>query len=118
MILVANAAVLTHRAGQPDDVAQRPIVTPALLRWGRVLVGMAIAVLLTGTLVTGSGPHSAWRAGPAERSRRQGGAGCPSPCTTPPLRHHDDRLPGRGDLGLIRSHQPTAAGRQPTLLTA
>ncbi len=58
MILVADAAVLTHRAGQPDDVVQRPIVTPALLRWGRVLVGMAIAVMLTGTLVTGSGPHS------------------------------------------------------------
>jgi cytochrome c oxidase assembly protein subunit 15 len=58
MILVADAAVLTHRAGLPDDVAQQPIVTPALLRWGRALVGLAILVMLTGTLVTGSGPHS------------------------------------------------------------
>lgn len=58
MVLVANAAVLTHRAGLPDGVPLRPTVTPALLRWGRALVGMAIVVLLTGTLVTGSGPHS------------------------------------------------------------
>jgi cytochrome c oxidase assembly protein subunit 15 len=58
MALVADAAVLTHRAGLPDDVGQRPIVTPALIRWGRVLVGMAVVVMLTGTLVTGSGPHS------------------------------------------------------------
>lgn len=58
MVLVANAAVLTHRAGLPDGVAQRPIVTPSLLRWGKALVGLCIVVLLTGTLVTGSGPHS------------------------------------------------------------
>jgi len=58
MILVADAAVLTYRAGLPDGVAQRPIVTPALLRWGKALVGLGIVVLLTGTLVTGSGPHS------------------------------------------------------------
>lgn len=58
MILVANAAVLTHRAGLPDDVGQRPIVTPSLLRWGKALVGLAMVVMLTGTLVTGSGPHS------------------------------------------------------------
>jgi cytochrome c oxidase assembly protein subunit 15 len=63
MVLVANAAVLTHRAGLPDGVGggaveQRPTVTPALVRWGRALVGMCIVVLLTGTLVTGSGPHS------------------------------------------------------------
>jgi cytochrome c oxidase assembly protein subunit 15 len=58
MVLVADAAVLTHRAGLPDGVAQRPVVTPALLRWGQVLVGLCILVMLTGTLVTGSGPHS------------------------------------------------------------
>ncbi|HWJ60716.1 MAG TPA: COX15/CtaA family protein [Acidimicrobiales bacterium] len=58
MILVADAAVLTHRAGLPDDVPQRPIVTPSLLRWGKALVGLAILVMMTGTLVTGSGPHS------------------------------------------------------------
>ena len=58
MILVANALVLTHRAGQPDGVPVRPIVTPDLLRWGKALVALATVVLLTGTLVTGSGPHS------------------------------------------------------------
>jgi cytochrome c oxidase assembly protein subunit 15 len=58
MVLVANAVVLTHRAGLPDGVAQRPLVTPALLGWGRALLVLATVVLLTGTLVTGSGPHS------------------------------------------------------------
>jgi cytochrome c oxidase assembly protein subunit 15 len=58
MVLVANALVLTHRAGQPDGVPVRPIVTPSLLAWGKALVGLAAIVLLTGTLVTGSGPHS------------------------------------------------------------
>ena len=58
MVLVANAVVLTHRAGIPDGAEVRPIVTPALLAWGRALLGLATVVLLTGTLVTGSGPHS------------------------------------------------------------
>ncbi|CAN5211434.1 hypothetical protein BH20ACT3_BH20ACT3_01630 [soil metagenome] len=57
-VLITNAVVLTHRAGLPDDRVVRPVVTPALLRWGRVLVGAASVVILTGTLVTGSGPHS------------------------------------------------------------
>ena len=58
IVLVTNALVLTHRAGQPDGVPVRPVVTPALLAWGRALVVLATVVLLTGTLVTGSGPHS------------------------------------------------------------
>lgn len=58
ILLVLDAAVLTHRAGLPDDAVVRPTVTPALLRWGWALTAMATVVLLTGTLVTGSGPHS------------------------------------------------------------
>lgn len=58
MVLLLDAAVLTHRAGLPDDRAVRPAVTPALVRWGAVLVGLAVVVIVTGTLVTGSGPHS------------------------------------------------------------
>ncbi len=58
MLLVLDAVVLCQRAGLPDDVELRPAVTPALLRWGRALVGLAAVVILTGTLVTGSGPHS------------------------------------------------------------
>ncbi len=58
MLLVLDAVVLHHRAGRPDDVAVRPVVTPALLGWIRGLVGLAALVIVTGTLVTGSGPHS------------------------------------------------------------
>lgn len=66
IVLVTNALVLTHRAGQPDGVPVRPIVTPALLAWGRGLVVLATVVLLTGTLVTGSGPHSGRTDAPAD----------------------------------------------------
>lgn len=58
LLLVLDAMVLTHRAGLPDAAAVRPSVTPALLRWGWVTTLLATLVLLTGTLVTGSGPHS------------------------------------------------------------
>lgn len=71
LVLVANATVLTHRAGQPDGVAVRPIVTPSLQRWGNALVGLGIAVLLTGTLVTGSGPHSGKTDAPENATRAQ-----------------------------------------------
>lgn len=65
MLLVFDATVLAHRASLPDDRPVRPIVTPALLRWGRLLVGAGAVVLATGTLVTGSGPHSGQKEAPA-----------------------------------------------------
>ncbi len=71
LVLVANALVLTHRAGQPDGVPVRPVVTPSLLRWGNALIALAIAVLLTGTLVTGSGPHSGKTDAPENATRAQ-----------------------------------------------
>ena len=58
MLLVLDAVVLFHRAGRPDGAGVRPTVTPALLAWGRALVAMAAVVIVTGTIVTGSGPHS------------------------------------------------------------
>ena len=58
MLLVLDAVILVHRSGLPDDEVVRPAVTPTLLRWGQVLVGSAVVVIGTGTLVTGSGPHS------------------------------------------------------------
>lgn len=58
MVLIANALVLRHRSARPAGHRSRPAVTPALLRWGRALLGLTVVVLLTGTLVTGSGPHS------------------------------------------------------------
>lgn len=56
-VLVWNAVVLHHKAGEPEDVASRPCATPELLRWSRGLVGAAGVVLVSGTFVTGSGPH-------------------------------------------------------------
>jgi cytochrome c oxidase assembly protein subunit 15 len=57
-VLVANAVILNHKACEPDGV-QRLVAaaTPALQRGARALVGLAGLVLLTGTFVTGSGPH-------------------------------------------------------------
>jgi cytochrome c oxidase assembly protein subunit 15 len=69
-VLITNAVVLTHRAGLPDDRVVRPVVTPALLGWGRILVAAAAAVILTGTLVTGSGPHSGHNEGDPFAVRR------------------------------------------------
>jgi heme a synthase len=57
MVLVADAVVLHHRAGQPDG-PRRPVVTPLLSRLVLALVVLAAVVILTGTVVTGSGPHA------------------------------------------------------------
>jgi cytochrome c oxidase assembly protein subunit 15 len=57
IVLLTNALVLVRRAGQPDAPAHA-IVTPRTITLGRVLLGLAAAVLVTGTVVTGAGPHS------------------------------------------------------------
>ena len=57
MALVADAVVLHHRAGESDG-HRRPVVTPALHRLGAALVVLAGLVIVTGTVVTGSGPHA------------------------------------------------------------
>ncbi len=57
IVLLTNAIVLHRRAGQPDGAA-RPLVNAGAIRAGRVLLVLAGAVLFTGTIVTGSGPHS------------------------------------------------------------
>lgn len=56
-VLVANAVVLHHKAGEPAGV-RRTRATPELLQRSRALVLLAGVVLVTGTFVTGSGPHS------------------------------------------------------------
>ena len=57
MVLVWNAMVLYHRAGLPDDEVDTRDV--GALRWHiRSLSLLAGAVLVTGTFVTGAGPHS------------------------------------------------------------
>lgn len=55
-VLVAAAVVLHHRAGLPLD-RPAPVALPALRRWTWALAGLAVVVLVTGTVVTGSGPH-------------------------------------------------------------
>ena len=56
MVLVANAVVLHHRAGDHD---RRDDPAPAgVRRLTTLLVGLATVVLATGTLVTGAGPHA------------------------------------------------------------
>jgi cytochrome c oxidase assembly protein subunit 15 len=57
IVLLTNALVLVRRAGQPDAPAHA-IATPRTITLGRVLLGLAAAVLVTGTVVTGAGPHS------------------------------------------------------------
>ena len=56
-VLVGNAVVLHHKASEPAGL-RRPRATPQLRKCSRALVGLASLVLVTGTLVTGSGPHS------------------------------------------------------------
>ena len=63
-VLVGTAVVLHHRAGRPLG-PRRPAATAELRRWSRGLVGLASLVLVTGTVVTGAGPHGGDRA--AER---------------------------------------------------
>jgi cytochrome c oxidase assembly protein subunit 15 len=56
MVLVWNAVVLRERAGH-DGAPAPPLVSTRSLVLGRVLVGAAVAAILSGTIVTGSGPH-------------------------------------------------------------
>jgi cytochrome c oxidase assembly protein subunit 15 len=57
-VLLADALVLVWRAGVPDG-ARAPIVVPrAVHRIAVGIVALASAVLVTGTIVTGAGPHS------------------------------------------------------------
>lgn len=56
-VLVANAVVLHHKACEPDG-PRRDRATPRLRQRSLGMVGLAGLVLVTGTLVTGSGPHS------------------------------------------------------------
>ncbi len=62
---VANAVVLVERACEPDEAwdgdvrpARRPQAVPSVITACRLLLVAAACVILTGTLVTGSGPHA------------------------------------------------------------
>jgi cytochrome c oxidase assembly protein subunit 15 len=57
MALVWNAVVLHVKAGEPDGPAVW-VVAPVVRTLTRVLLGLLVLVLVLGTVVTGSGPHS------------------------------------------------------------
>ncbi|HET8931378.1 MAG TPA: COX15/CtaA family protein, partial [Acidimicrobiales bacterium] len=58
MLLVADAVVLVHRARRPDGSRRRTLVTPIARRLGTALVWVTALAIATGTVVTGTGPHS------------------------------------------------------------
>lgn len=65
MLLLADAIVLHHRAGIPDDAVERPAFDRRIVAMGWTLVAMASVVVVTGTVVTNTGPN----AGDAEAKR-------------------------------------------------
>jgi cytochrome c oxidase assembly protein subunit 15 len=61
IVLLTDAIVLYHRAGIPDELMAEPatpVVTNRVVALGRALLVLAFLVLVTGTVVTGAGPHS------------------------------------------------------------
>ncbi len=59
MVLIANAVVLVRRAGEPDEaVARRPAASPAAARLLWLLATATAVAIVTGTVVTGAGPHA------------------------------------------------------------
>lgn len=64
MAIVWNGIVLHRRASLPDPPAGTawrahlvPLVDDRVRRWGRLLVALTGAVVVAGTVVTGTGPH-------------------------------------------------------------
>jgi heme a synthase len=59
MISISCATVLWQRAGEPDDGVERiASVSPRLRSLSWAVFGAAAAALVTGTVVTGAGPHA------------------------------------------------------------
>jgi cytochrome c oxidase assembly protein subunit 15 len=56
LALLANALVLHRRAGEPASPA-RLVTVPAARVMGRLLLAVAALVVVTGTVVTATGPH-------------------------------------------------------------
>ncbi|MGZ0228415.1 MAG: COX15/CtaA family protein [Acidimicrobiales bacterium] len=68
IVLLANAVVLEVRSSQPADASVVPLVPPVQVWLGRLIVVVAAYVIVTGTIVTGTGPH----AGDPDSSNRLG----------------------------------------------
>ena len=58
MVLVALGAALVHRAGEPDGVRRKQCVTRPSGMAVVAVVAMTAIALITGTFVTGAGPHA------------------------------------------------------------
>lgn len=58
MVLVANALVLVRRSAQPDDGRPIPTVDSSQSRLIRFVVALGTTAIVTGTVVTGTGPHA------------------------------------------------------------
>ena len=58
MVLVALATVLVSRAGEPDEGSRTPTVTRPTALHVRAVVALTGLALVTGTFVTGAGPHA------------------------------------------------------------
>ena len=61
LLLVWDAVVLHHRAGEEDGPhrgPRRPVVPPELLALARLIVVSAALAIFLGTVVTGAGPHA------------------------------------------------------------
>jgi cytochrome c oxidase assembly protein subunit 15 len=58
MALLAAALTLHRRARLADGDHRRPVVGPLTARWAWVVAVLGAAALVTGTVVTGTGPHS------------------------------------------------------------
>lgn len=58
MVLIANAVVLVRRAGEPDGHPRVMVVRPVTSRWIWALAAFTSLAIVTGTVVTGTGPHA------------------------------------------------------------
>ncbi len=58
MVLIANAVVLLRRAGEPDGQPRRVAVDSSANSVIWLLTGLTSLALITGTVVTGTGPHA------------------------------------------------------------
>lgn len=58
MALIVAGTTLVRRAGEPDGVGRRPVVSSPTRRLVQLHFGLTWVAVFTGTLVTGSGPHA------------------------------------------------------------
>jgi cytochrome c oxidase assembly protein subunit 15 len=58
MVLIAAAVALVERSAEAGDAPAQSLVRPEVRWLGRALLVVAAVVLVLGTIVTGSGPHS------------------------------------------------------------